>query len=187
MWVCALLMLAILDVFAKFLQIGKWRKVTILLTSLLDLCPCCSYLKELTLEKIRPVISKAKGERTELPGLKSWKDWITSSPLAVEPIVFLLQRKTCWWRWQEPDAAHRHVCPLLPPPTPRTGRLWGTAPGLPTCWARWQRPGAPALLQLPQGRCGSGEAHTCPRAPDLASLTARTPVPSPETPAQATR
>lgn len=32
MWVCALLMLAILDVFAKFLQIGKWQKVTILLT-----------------------------------------------------------------------------------------------------------------------------------------------------------
>jgi len=34
--VCALLMLAILDMFSKFLQIGKWQKVTILLTSLFD-------------------------------------------------------------------------------------------------------------------------------------------------------
>lgn len=69
--VCALLMLAILDVFGKFLQIGKWQKVTVLLTSLFDMCPCCSYLKELTLEKNQTRNKRSKG----------WKNKITSTQI----------------------------------------------------------------------------------------------------------
>lgn len=55
-------MLAILDVFSKFLQIGKWQKVTVLLTSLFDFVSMLFLPKELTLEKIRPIINEAKGK-----------------------------------------------------------------------------------------------------------------------------